>query len=348
MSNIFYLFLIPVWLFGETATGEWDGLRTALRDQGFEVKGELTVDDTWNLGGGKRSTKGIGAIEYLLNIGAEIDTEYYFHHKGGTLFFNFEAHGGRDPTDDVGSYNVVDNIEAPTFAKLYECWYKETFAKNFWLLVGKTDAWNFFTQTPHSQIFMNGALTRFPTIPLPTYPYTRLSLITSFPVRDFSALQLGFYEGLQNSFFCIGQWDFFFDGGILSLGGFGSTLNGGTFGPYCMLDQIFYKDACREAAFFAFYSFAKNPSAFVDHYFAFGLDTSGFARACDHIGLCYSRSQFQGGSFTEPFEASLEAYYQWLLTPAIYLLPDFQYIIHPGGEGLPNATIFSLRFELKI
>ena len=69
--------------------------------------------------------------------------------------------------------------------------------------------------------------------------------------------------------------------------------------------------------------------------------------ASDVVGLGATYVHFSPrGPFTEEFELAIEGFYKWQITPWFNLQPDLQYIINPGGRGLANACVATLRVEL--
>ena len=65
-------FSLPALLAGESATGDWPGLRGRVRELGVEVFGSYTVDVWGNVGGG--GTRG-AVYTGLLEFGATLDLE---------------------------------------------------------------------------------------------------------------------------------------------------------------------------------------------------------------------------------------------------------------------------------
>lgn len=387
---IFFILIIPLCALADEpapkATGVWAESREDLYKNGIEIISVFTLDDTWNLAGGIKRSPVQGDIEGLFNFGIKFDTKPILKYEGGTFYIEYSSHHGVSPSlRDVGAYNNVDNIEAHPYDELYECWYKQTFGSDdFWLLMGKTDGYDFFTQTPHSTLFLNASLTYFPTILFfPTYPDPAMSIIGSFPISENCNLKMAVYDGslaegvetgklglignffddLSNHAFCIAQFDFSWNWkdklpGILSLGGWSHSakflkFNGqeqsGALGPYVTVDQMIYKKKELEASLFLFYSYVNPSISIVTQYFASGITWQGLfcGRGDDHCGLSMSRSNFSSHSgLADKSEQHYEAFYQWRFTKAIYLLPDFQYIVNPGGQGLPNASVFTLRLDI--
>lgn len=183
----------------ETMTGEWGGYRTKMRDRGVEFRGIVTLDDTWNLHGGKHRTRAIGEYEYLIDLSLRADSQPLLHYPGGTFFIEVESHHGKSPTeDDVGSFEDVDIIEASPFNALYSLWYKQAFSDNkFWVLAGKSDAWVDFEYVASTVLFFNAGYEAPPTILFfPTYPNPAMCVIgfATLP-DDFVTVKLGVYDG---------------------------------------------------------------------------------------------------------------------------------------------------------
>ncbi len=93
----------------------------------------------------------------------------------------------------------------------------------------------------------------------------------------------------------------------------------------------------------------------VDLHAGAGLRWTGYlsGREVDHFGLMATWVRFSGparaaGSYSESYELACELFYRWHLTPWLRLQPDLQYIVNPGGNGLPDALVGTLRLELAL
>ncbi len=76
-------------------------------------------------------------------------------------------------------------------------------------------------------------------------------------------------------------------------------------------------------------------------------DEFGIALAIARNGAPYRRLQAADLSLTHT-ESTVELTYLAQITPWFALQPDLQYVIHPGTDrNVPNALVFSLRFELS-
>ena len=57
-------------------------------------------------------------------------------------------------------------------------------------------------------------------------------------------------------------------------------------------------------------------------------------------------SDTTGSGFAEDAELAIELFHKFQFTPSFSLKPDVQYIIHPGGSGVNDAIVATLRTEL--
>lgn len=379
MTNKFFtlcaiLFLSPTFAHAHpTFTGEWNGVRPCLREKGIDFEGFLDLDASWNVAGGKK-TSPQPAVEYLLALWATLKSDALLGYEGGTFFIEFESHAGKSPTNAyVGSYNFIDLIEAPNFNELYALWYKHSFDDKGFILVGKSDACDLFTHVERVSLFFNASYTFIPTILFfPTYPNPAMSLIGSW--NPFSNLTLtgGIFDGsLANNFqtghagvfghffnhlskhaFLIGEADLTWGEkfpGKLGIGAWHSTATFRTFdgdekkgasGPYLIFDQALWQDT---GVFFLFGS-ADEAVNIAKRYFALG-----FTWECmpdNTFGLAYTRTDFSKYAQLEKgYEAFYEVFYLWTLCDGLFLQPDYQYVVNPGGT-FANASVLSLRLGI--
>jgi porin len=374
--------------FCSKALGDFCGKRKDLKDDGLEVISTLTIDDTWNLGGGFAPTKKFGDGQWLYFLGLKFDLEKTFlNDKGGTFFIELANKGGINPTyQSIGSYNFVDNIESPSGTQIYSLYYKHTFENGASILIGKSDAYEYFSNMEHVKYFINGGYTNFaPFDILPTYPYPAMGIVAFTPITSCSTLAFGIYDSsfyyinpnvdnsifgkffnhLEDHAFLIAELDFEWElaknlKGRFGLGGwynsvttptFEDTMQRGIRGFYFTFDQILYTKGDKNAAFFCSFS-ASDPKVEVSpYYFCSGITLQGFNcfNPLDTIGIGVSRSFFTNipeADFINSFEASYELFYVFNLYNGIYLQPDYQYVQNPGGMGIPNASVFTLRLNL--
>jgi porin len=355
----------------------------------IDISANLILDDGWNLSGGKHRTDGWGDYEYLFTLNLSVNSMPLLHYPGGTLFASFQSHAGKNPSKDVGSLIDVDVIQAHTLNNLYDLWYKQVFGQDrIWILAGKSDAYENFTNTAHSASFINSGYTANPTILFfPTYPNPAMSVIGSVTfARDFSltlgvfdgSLAIGvntlkhgvfgkFFEHLSKHAFLIQELDWIWGNssyrkGRLGLGiwehtaklrKFNGGMQRGAWGPYLTLDQVIHNTDREELGGFLNVGVTSPSVSEVQSYYGIGLTWLGalVSRPSDTIGIGVSLSklsQEKGAGLTQSYEASYEIFYQMNLASWCYMQPDFQYIVHPGGQALSNASFFTFRFFFMI
>lgn len=70
----------------------------------------------------------------------------------------------------------------------------------------------------------------------------------------------------------------------------------------------------------------------------------------DTIGLGVAAARLTddaGAGFTKKYETSVEAFYNFQVTPYFSVKPDLQYILNPGGDAsLDNALVLTIRLTV--
>lgn len=138
-----------------------------------------------------------------------------------------------------------------------------------------------------------------------------------------------------------------FDGGVSS----------STTGFYVVFDQLLWAEATgvgdgQGIGLFAQYGWADPRVSVIEHHLGLGAQWTGAvpSRDADVLGLMMSRavlSDEPGAGFTEDAETAFELFYKLQLVPNLSLKPDLQYIVAPGGGGLDDAWVATLRLELS-
>lgn len=372
----------------DRVTGDWRGMRSHLIEKGVTVEAALYLDDTWNLDGGEKKSPWYGDYEYLFDLTMTIKSEPFFHYKGGTLYAEFASHNWKTPSfTTIRAFIPVDYIESAPFNSLYALWYKQQIGEKFWFLVGKSDAYDNFTVAAHTIIFLNSGYSTIPTILFfPSYPDPAMSVIASLSFSKNFSFTAGLFDGSQavgvhpgklglfGKFFDdLGHHAFWIEeldltwnpsetySGRLGIGAwqnsakftkFGGGTKKGAAGPYFTLDQTLYKTSKLEGGFFFLYGSANPSISIAQRYYGVGFSTSGSLLAKkDAFGIGMSRVDFTHSKaigFTKSYEASYEICYQLFFGDYGYLEPDFQYVVNPGGRGLPNASVFTMRLLFNL
>ena len=72
-------------------------------------------------------------------------------------------------------------------------------------------------------------------------------------------------------------------------------------------------------------------------------------RSADVLGISFGHTVFSKESkgFSENFETVFELNYNFQMNNNIQLKPCVQHILNPGGNGLSDATVGLIRFQLE-
>lgn len=127
-------------------------------------------------------------------------------------------------------------------------------------------------------------------------------------------------------------------------------------GIYAVLDQALAApgpDGEAPVGMFAQYGWADPEISPVEHHAGAGIAWHGplAGRSDDGAGLMASYVRFSdepGAGFTDEHELAVEVYYDARVTGWLGLKPVLQYIDNPGGQGLPDAWVGTLRLELAL
>lgn len=135
-------------------TGDWNGHRTALHDQGIDIEASYTFDIWRNVSGGAK-TGNAGSDNLDLQVG--FDGEKLYGVPGSTLFLHFLNNNGGQINSHAGTNGGIDNIEVGTpTAQLYEAWIEQNFFEDkISLRAGLYDLNTEFYVTETSGLFIN-------------------------------------------------------------------------------------------------------------------------------------------------------------------------------------------------
>jgi len=133
----------------------------------------------------------------------------------------------------------------------------------------------------------------------------------------------------------------------------GGSQNGAN-GMYAVFDQTVWQSstpAGENIGIFGQFGLGDGRVSPIDQHVGGGFQWTGpipmQSRSADVLGVGASYAHFSGdGPFTEPYELEIEGFYKLQVTPWFNVQPDIQGIIHPGGAGLRNACVTTLRVEL--
>lgn len=137
-----------------------------------------------------------------------------------------------------------------------------------------------------------------------------------------------------------------FDGGVESH----------TTGGFLVLDQLVYKendadDDDQGVGVFGQFGWADDDVAEIAYHAGAGAQWAGAIpqRDADVFGLMLSwagLTDAPGAGFREDAELAVELFYKMQVGSHLSVKPDVQYIVNPGGGGLDDAWVMTLRIEL--
>jgi porin len=138
---------------------------------------------------------------------------------------------------------------------------------------------------------------------------------------------------------------------------FDGNVQDGAAGMYAVLDQTIWrpstcKDGCNAGiGVFAGYAFANSNVSLIDQQAGAGMAWTGplqiSSREADILGVAATYAHLSShASLPDDYELTVEAFYKIQLTSWFDIQPDLQYIIHPGGNGTPDALVGTIRAEI--
>ncbi len=139
----------------DSLTGDWNGLRSKLRDNGFDLKiiytGEIS---SVRRGGLQKKTIFLDNKGIVLSL----DANKLFNWQNAEFYLYFLGNNGDSPTKYIGDIQAVSSIDAFPTWKLYEAWYQQYFFDNkLSLKFGLYDLNSEFDVMDSCSIFHNGA-----------------------------------------------------------------------------------------------------------------------------------------------------------------------------------------------
>ncbi len=176
--------------------GDFGGRRTALEEKGLNIQMCLDSEVVSNVSGGQKTGS---VIDNVFDMNLTLDTEKAELWSGGQFYIEAFAHGGGNPSEYVGDYQLTSNIEADEMFVLYQAWYEHSFFdERLSFLAGVQDYNSEFAVLEYAQILLNssfGLSVDVSQIPPSLYPYTGFAFRTKVLPSDSSYFLLGVYDG---------------------------------------------------------------------------------------------------------------------------------------------------------
>jgi porin len=188
------------WLAGETATGEWWGLRTRLEERGLEIFGGYTAEVWDNTTGGRKR----GAVYTgLLDFGVNLDLEEALGWKGASMNTTWLWLSGRDASEDLaGNFLTISNIAGFNTLRLLELWFQQNLLDDrISVRFGQITADSEFVISDYAGTFINGTFGwpafLYMNLPAggPGYPMGTLGVRLALHPVDWFTFQSAVFQG---------------------------------------------------------------------------------------------------------------------------------------------------------
>jgi porin len=175
------------------ATGDWLGHRTSLENAGIEVGGGYTADlaAPWSGDGRRRSS-----LSTLLDLNVAFDLEALVGLPRTLVYVDAYRIDGRDPSDDVGDFQGLSNIQADDTTQIAEVWIETWLCDECRIKIGKVDFNSEFAFHEIGGEFVNSTAAVVPTIvAYPTYPNPATAVNVFWVPNEHSYVGVGVYDG---------------------------------------------------------------------------------------------------------------------------------------------------------
>ena len=256
-----------------------------------------------------------------------------------------------------------------------------------WIKVGKQDANQDFAGIDNGEEFINSSADYSPTIPLASYPDPDLGIALGIDPVPWFSVNFGVYNGdpdasrnLRGAFvdlsgpMVLAEPAFHYGlgrrAGHIRVGGwFNATdtespdeddpdpkTHGEAYGWYLTWDQEIWRERpefgedAQGIGVFGQYGWAPPDRSAAEHYIGGGIRWEGMIprRDEDIAGVGVFHVMFSDEAHLEKdTETVVEVFYVVWLLGCLYLEPDLQYVINPGGTTNPDALAVGLRFGVS-
>jgi len=373
MKNIYILIILFCLSFCNTAKcQEVHQFQTFTDDWNpFTYEGSYIGDFFTNLNGGLR--KGGGFLG-MGNIRIALDTKKAGWWKGGILYINGAATHGKSPSELVGDFQVVSNIDAGDHMFIQEFWYKQTIGK-FDVIVGLQDMNAEFLISEGGGKFMNSSFgvpsVISDNVPAPLFPLTTLGIEEKWNINENFVWQNALFDGNPTGFdknkYNL-DWQIKREDGLLAISelqmikpiaglpttwllgayyhtklkqvddstGTLNTIFKNNRGLYTIIDQNVWRSADSSRRFNYFLQVAYSPLKNNTHnyYLGAGVTYTGIFKKRENDVLGLAFANAGFHNFVHKHEIAIELNYSYELNENIHIQPILQYLISPSGTDV--------------
>lgn len=307
-----------------------------------------------------------------LTISFEADLGRTWGWQGASFFVQYQNHRGVSGGTEIGDIQVYDGLDDPEYDRIHMVWLQQRFfGDTLRVKLGKVEPKSEFFAPENATHHLGFSTERSPTIVAQGPP--SLSANFFYQPSDQFSIGLGVYDAAWNRGFDENTFNFnnvfedlddlaiflearySFNSGHtrLKLGGwrldgalnrFDGLTKNGTEGAYLVLDH----DLSDRVGMYAQLGFADGSVSALTHHFGAGFQWTGplTTRPDDIFGFGISRVSFTddfNAPFTADAETAYEVFYKMPLTSRFIFQADLQFIDNPGGRGIPDALVPTIR-----
>jgi porin len=356
-----------------------DSIKSCAWQLNATYKGDLVS----NFHGGISSgTTYLGLADLFLHFDAEKAGLW----KGGEfLIHGGNSHGGEPSANLIGDFQVASNIEAGNHTFLYELWFKQTFSQ-VTVTAGLQDMNAEFASSDIASLFLNSSFgvhsVISDNITAPIFPLTSPGITFCWATSERINIKTALYRGSPidfeanpynikwslnhlNSLLWVNELQYMWTGSqernnVLKAGVFfhqhsseNDVVNSETgnklthdYGFYLVGDHKVYSTGNHELSIF--YQLGLSPRNDNFGYVGAGSTYTGLfsKKGADVLGLAVADGMLTKERGRD--EITFELTYKVQISDQIYLQPEMQYVVHPGGTDLQlkNATVGLVRLGL--
>jgi len=324
----------------------------------------------------------------LADLFLHFNTEMAGLWKGGELLVHgANTHGGEPTANLVGDFQGISNIEAGNHTFLYELWFRQKFY-NITATFGLQDLNVEFANSHVSSLFINSSFgvnsAIASNIAAPIFPVTKPGITIGIDLSKRVSLKSAIYKGCPIDFEANPynlNWNTNYEDGLLLITEGQFVWTGASDRDNLLKGGFFYHEHCPEddmenmlpqeimkdyGMYFVgehqlsltqgegqglkmFYQGGISPGNDNFGYFGAGCSYTGVfsSKGSDMLGLAFSDG-IRDKKFGKD-EITIELTYKAQLSDQIYIQPDLQYVVNPGGTGiqLGNATVGMVRLGME-
>lgn len=356
----------------------------SIKSPAWQLNATYKGDLVTNFHGGiATGTTYLGLADLFLHFDAEKADLWI---GGEFLVHGANSHGGEPSANLIGDFQVTSNIEAGNHTFLYELWFKQTFS-NVTATIGLQDLNAEFASSDVASLFINSSFGVHSVISdnvlAPIFPLTSPGITFCWDASEKISLKTAVYKGCPIDFNANPynlKWDLNYLQGLLWVTEGQYTWAGSKEKNNVLKAGVFFHQHCPESdvvnsetgnklthdyGFYMvgdhqvyssgthglslFYQLGVSPRNDNFGYLGAGFAYAGLfsKKGTDVLGLAVANGMLTKERGKD--ETTFELTYKVQISDQIYIQPEIQYVVHPGGTEvqLKNATVGLVRLGLE-